>query len=127
MKHKTSSTTLTRGQRLKKKRKRKKIITITIALTLIVICSLIFREIYLKNECKDLYYSANYNLTSRFNNDKLMRVNNMTLIFSDTETAMVEAYGLSTQSPHKTIGIKGRFIKSSSGTWELENTYPLEK
>ena len=127
MRHKTDTHNLTRGQRLKKKRKRRKIKTIIIVVLLVAISSFIIRELYLNNECKDLYYSANYNLTSTFSNEKLMRVNNMTLIFSDNETAMVDAYGLSTESPHKTIGIRGRFLKSPSGTWELENTYPIEK
>lgn len=118
---------LTRVQRLRMKRKRRRLLAIIIGIVLITISSLIIRNIYLNNKCEDIYYSANYNLTSRFNNEKLLRVNNMTLVFSDNEIAMVEAYGLSTEVPHKTIGIKGRFMKSTSGSWDLQNMYFLEE
>ena len=118
---------LTRVQRLKMKKRRRRLLAIIIGVVLITISSLIIRNIYIKNKCEDLYYSANYNLTSRFNSEKLLRVNNMTLVFSDNETAMVEAYGLSTEAPHRTIGIKGRFMKSASGSWGLEDTYSLDE
>jgi hypothetical protein len=118
---------LTRVQRLRIKRKRRRLLAIIIGAILITITTFIIRSIYLDKKCQDLYYSANYNLTSRFNNEKLLRVDNMTLVFSDVDTAMVEAHGFSTESPHKTIGIKGRFLKNNSGSWILESTYSIDE
>lgn len=126
MRSKKNIENLTRIQRLRMKRKRRRLLLILILAVLIVISSFIIRNIYLNNKFQDLYYSANYNLTSRFGSEKLLRINNMTLVFSDDKTAMVEAYGLSTEAPHKNIGIKGRFQKNTSGSWELENTYSLQ-
>lgn len=126
MKHRNDIKNLTRSQRLKMRRKRRRIMAIIIGVLFIAISSLIIRNIYINKHCEDLYYSANHNLTSGFSHERLLRVNNMTLIFSDNENAMVEAYGLSKDAPHKTIGIKGRFLKNSSGSWILENTYLIE-
>lgn len=49
----------------------------------------------------------------------------MTLVFSDDTTAIVKAYGLSKEEPHKKSAVEGMFRKDSLDSWDLESTTPL--
>lgn len=78
---------------------------------------------YISMSCRDLSYAVEYYFTNGFSSkDKLLRVQTMSLINSDNNTALVEARGLSKSKPHKSISIKGNFKKSTSSSWYLEST-----
>lgn len=108
--------------------RRRRIIALSIVLLLIFSISFIIRKVYLTIKCKDLNYSVNYNLTSNPSDEiNLLRVQNFSLIFSDTDLVIVKASGLRKEKPHKQLTIEGRFAKNSFGTWELEKSNLIEK
>ena len=114
-----------RIERLKKQRKKRRI-TLLIFSALIIGIGLFFTyKLYIKNKCKDLGYAVEHYLTSKKSEDRLLRVQNMTLVFSDKNTAIVKAYGLSSDEPHAQSAVEGMFRKDSLDSWTLESTNPL--
>ena len=103
--------------------RRKNVLFIIIALGIILIASFfITNKLYISSSCKDLGFAIEYNLTTGFSSEnKLLRVQKMSLLYFDGETAVVEASGLSKTHPHKTISIKGSFKKDKNKSWFLEN------
>ncbi|GAA0077525.1 hypothetical protein UT300005_19030 [Clostridium sp. CTA-5] len=117
-------------KRLNKHRKKKILKSyLRIFLSLFIIISIGFftaKKLYLTNKCTDLAYSVEYNFTSGLSDkDKLLRVQQMDLIYSDGETAVVEASGLSKSEPHKQTSLQGNFRKDKNNSWILEKIYPL--
>ena len=102
--------------------KRKKILSLIIFSGLI--CSTSFfitPTIYIHSNSKDLGFAVEYNLTTGFSSEnKLLRVQKMSLIYCDGDTAIVEASGLSKNPPHKTTSVKGSFKKDKNKSWNLE-------
>jgi len=92
-----------------------------ISISIIFITSFItIHNLYINTNCKDLYYSVEYNFTVGFTDkNKLMRVQHMSLISKDNTTAIVEVSGLSKTPPHKNTSFTGNFKKRSNGIWEL--------
>lgn len=117
----------------KKKRIRKSIILrrrrilglVILSATLISII-LLTKTIYIKIRCKSLNYSINYYLTNNSTDKELMRIKDFSLIFYDKDIAIVEAYGLKKEAPHKSLTIEGRFEKNTFGSWILETTYLID-
>ncbi|MBW6408624.1 hypothetical protein [Clostridium weizhouense] len=113
------------------KRKKKKLIKsyLRISLVLFAIISIGFftaKKLYIMNKCSDLAYSVEHNFTSGLSNkNKLLRVQEMDLIYSDGKTAVVEASGLSKSEPHKQTSLQGNFRKDKNNSWILEEIYPL--
>ena len=72
-------------------------LSLIISLGLITIVSFfITHDLYISSNSKDLGFAVEYNFTSGFSSEsKLLRVQKMSLIYSDGETAVVEASGLS--------------------------------
>lgn len=105
------------------KAKRKKILHLIISLTLIIITSfLLTRNLYVHNNSKDLGFAVEYNLTTGFSSEnKLLRVQEMSLIYFDGDTAIVEASGLAKNPPHQTTSIKASFKKDINKCWILNN------
>jgi hypothetical protein len=95
---------------------------LTISLGLIIITSfLIADNMYLYSNSKDLDFVVEYNFTSGFSSEnKLLRVQKMSLTYCDEDTAIVEAYGLSKKAPHKSTYVKGSFKKDNNHHWIFE-------
>lgn len=105
--------------------KRKSIFFLLISLGLITIASFfITRNIYISINSKDLGFAVEYNFTTGFSSEnKLLRVQKMSLVYCDGETSVVEASGLSKNEPHKNISIKGSFKKDNNKSWYLEKIF----
>ena len=105
--------------------KRKSIFFLIISLGLITIASFfITRNIYISINSKDLGFAVEYNFTTGFSSEnKLLRVQKMSLVYCDGETSVVEASGLSKNEPHKNISIKGSFKKDKNKSWYLEKIF----
>jgi hypothetical protein len=104
------------------KSKRRVILSVIIYFGLITIVSFfITYNIYIYNNSKDLGFAVEYNFTSRFSSEnKLLRVQKMSLVYCDGETAIVEASGLSSNTPHKNTSVTGSFKKNTNKSWYLE-------
>ena len=126
MKTTSSRTFVTRSKRNKKKYKRRRLMVLIISCLILVITFLVIRYVHIKSSCKDLDYAVEHYLTSGKNDQNLLRVKTMTLIFSDNDKAVVQAFGLSQEDPHREIGIEGHFKKDSVNSWKLESTYSIE-
>lgn len=110
-------------QKNKTKRIKKKLqYSLIFSLLLIIISSsFLTHNLYIEINSKDLQFAAEHNFTAGFfSKDKLLRVQNMSLIYSDGESSIIEAYGLSKSEPHKKVIIKGIFRKDSYKSWYLE-------
>ena len=105
--------------------KRKIMLSLITSIGLIIIASFfITQKIYLSSNSKDLGFAVEYNFTTGFSSEnKLLRVQKMSLIYFDGETAIVEASGLSKNEPHKNISIKGSFRKDNNKSWYLEKIF----
>ena len=68
--------------------------------------------------CSEGEYYCTHGFSSK---DKLLRVQTISLINCDNDTAVVEAQGLSKSMPHKSISIKGNFKKGIGSSWYLES------
>lgn len=110
-------------RRMKAKSKLRSKIYLSLCLGTIVITSFfIARNSYISAKSTDLAYAVEYNFTHGFfSNDKLLRVQKMSLIYSDGETAVVEASGLAKKSPHQNTSITGSFKKDSHKSWHLDD------
>lgn len=103
-------------------RKKKTMLSITVSLGLIIISSFfISYNIYISSNSKDLGFAVEHNFTSGFSSkNKLLRVQKMSLIYSDGDTAIVEASGLLKNPPHKSTSIRGSFKKDQNKSWHLD-------
>ncbi|AOR22866.1 hypothetical protein [Clostridium taeniosporum] len=115
-------------KKLKKKHKRNVLISYLYAFlilsTILLSSFIITKEIYIQKRCVDLAYSVEHYFTTGFNkNDKLLRVQEMSLIYSDGKNAIVEVSGLSKEEPHKETTLKGNFKKNKNNSWILEEVY----
>ncbi|PRR82800.1 hypothetical protein CLVI_14370 [Clostridium vincentii] len=114
-----------RIDRFKKKKKRQRRLAI-IFLILISIVGYSLWQLYNKNQRKDLQYAVEQSLTSGNSDDRLLRVQNIDLLFNDSDAAVVEVIGLSKKEPHSTTKIKGSFRKGFMDSWNLESTSKIE-
>ena len=107
---------------IKKRAKRRVMLSLILSLGLIIIVSFfIAHSIYIFSNSKDLGFAVEYNLTTGFSSEnKLLRVQKMSLLYFDGETAVVEASGLSKTSPHKTTSVRGSFKKDANKSWIFE-------
>lgn len=107
---------------IKERAKRKKTLFLMISLGLIITSSFfISYKAYVHSNSRNLQYAVEHSFTTGFSSkDKLLGVQNMSLIYYDGETAVVEATGLSKAAPHRTISIKGSFKKDKDNSWYLE-------
>lgn len=110
---------------INRRAKRKAMISLVISLGLITIASFfITHNIYISSNSKDLGFAVEYNFTTGFSSEnKLLRVQKMSLVYYDGETAVVEASGLSKNEPHKNVSLKGSFKKDNNKAWHLEKIF----
>ena len=125
MRNTSSRTFVTRTRRNQIYRNRR-LVVILLSLLFIFIVSFVIRMVYIKSGCKELDFAVEHYLTSNKNDESLVRVQTMTLVFSDNEKAVVQAFGLSKKEPHSMIGIEGHFKKNNLNSWKLESTYSIE-
>ena len=94
-----------------------------ISIAIIFITSfLTIHNLYINTNCKDLYFSVEYNFTIGLTDkNKLMRVQYMNLISKDNTTAVVEVFGLSKEEPHGSTSLTGTFTKNTDGVWKLSS------
>lgn len=116
--------TLSRCKRAKlRKMKIRRRISILVLLLILIGVSFFVRDRILIAKCQDLYYATeHYMTTGVFNSNKLLRVQTMKLIFSDTDSAVVEAQGLSDKAPNPRTTYKAFFKKNSNDSWTLEKS-----
>lgn len=98
--------------------KRRRLLLLFLALVIFIFC---VRKIYVINKCKDLTYATNYYFVGKSDKNGLSRISRSSLIFSDTDTAEIKAYGLTKSSPHKKICASGIFRRDSNNTWKLDS------
>ena len=110
---------------IKIRAKRKVMLSLMISIGLITTTSFfITHNLYVSSNSKDLAFAVEYNLTTGFSSEnKLLRVQKMSLIYCDGETSVVEASGLSKNQPHKSVSIKGSFKKDKNNSWYLEKIF----
>lgn len=110
---------------IKKRAKRRAVLFLIISSVLITSTSFfITHNLYVCSNSKDLEFAVEYNFTTGFSSEnKLLRVQKMSLIYSDGETSVVEASGLSKNEPHKNVSIKGSFRKDNNKSWHLEKIF----
>lgn len=107
---------------IKARAKRRKTLSLVISLGLIITSSsFIAYKTYIHSNSKNLGFAVEHSFTTGFSSEyKLLRVQKMSLIYYDDETAIVEASGLAKAPPHKSTSIKGSFKKDSDNSWYLE-------
>ena len=112
---------------IKIRAKRRVMLSLIISIGLITIASFfITRNLYICSNSKDLEFAVEYNFTTGFSSEnKLLRVQKMSLIYCDGETAVVEASGLSKNEPHKNVSLKGSFRKDNNKSWYRKKYLPL--
>ena len=110
---------------IKIKAKRRVLLSLIISIALITTTSFfIIHNLYVCSNSKDLEFAVEYNFTTGFSSEnKLLRVQKMSLIYCDGETSVVEASGLSKDEPHKNVSIKGSFRKDKNKSWYLEKIF----
>lgn len=114
-------------QQLKRKFKIRRLYTLAISISIIIAISFGCFKLFLTTQCKDLTYAVEHYMTKGGDKSlKLLRVKNMTLIFSDGNSAVVEVSGLGKNDPHATTLIKGHYKKNSFDSWVLEDSYLVE-
>ena len=110
---------------IKIRAKRRVMLSLIISIGLITTTSFfITHNLYICSNSKDLEFAVEYNFTTGFSSEnKLLRVQKMSLIYCDGETAVVEASGLSKNEPHKNVSLKGSFKKDNNKSWYLEKIF----
>lgn len=95
------------------------IILITLVITL--------KTLYIRNKCKDIYYSIDYYMTSTYSkNNRLLRVKEMNLSYSDEKNVIAIASGLDNESPHRYLSYKISLFKTERGYWKMESIVPIK-
>lgn len=114
-----------RIDRFNKKNKRRRRLTI-IFLILISIIGYSLCQLYNRYQRKDLQYAVEQSLTSGNEDERLLRIQNISLLFKDSDAAVVEVTGLSKKDPHASTTIKGSFRIGFMDSWELESASKIE-
>lgn len=77
--------------------------------------------------CKNLQYAVQKSMTSGiFNKDKLYKVDNYMLSFSDGSMALVKVQGIKSSAPHDRAAYNVLMEKSKNGVWKKRKVYPTQ-
>lgn len=101
-----------------------KIIILSSLLAIFIIIPFVYK-MYINNKCKDLYFATEYQMARGFDNNRLLRVQTIDLVFFDTDYAVVETYGLNKDSPHEKITYEAHFKRKDNKVWKLEKATPV--
>lgn len=93
------------------------------AISITISSILISQKIIMYNNCKEISSAVEYLMTKNVDN-ALLRVQTIELKFSDGETAVVEAFGLSKEKPHQSTNVECH-LRKKNNLWKLENSYIL--
>lgn len=121
-KQKTRIKKVSRLEKLKRRKRKNRLTLLVCSILVVGVVFFVSYKLYIKNKCKDLGYAVEHYFTSNKYDNSLLRVKNMDLVFSDDNTAIVKAYGLSKEEPHGESTIEGMFRKDSLDSWKLEST-----
>ena len=99
-------TRMTRKERYKMRQRKRRRITLAVICVFLIVGGFVTNKIITYKKCQNISSAVEYYTTSNIDNS-LLRVQNMELKFSDGDTAVVTASGLSNNS------------------WKLENLYKL--
>ena len=115
------------NRRIRAKARQRSMIYMSLCLCIISLTAFfVARNSYISTKSTDLAYAVEYNFTHGFlSKDRILRVQKMTLIYSDGESAVVEASGLSKEKPHKQVSLKGSFKRDSNKSWHLDSIQSL--
>lgn len=106
---------------LRRSRKSNSIYSIITTGLIVISAFFITQDFYISKNSQDLYYVVEYNFTKGNNiNDSLLRVQYMTLIYSDGQNATVKVSGLSKAKPHHTISLTGNFTRDNNKSWRIK-------
>lgn len=74
---------------------------------------------------KDINYAVeNYMTTGLFNKNKLYKVDDARLNFSDGVSAVMSVSGVQNKSPHKNMKYDVFLEKNKKGIWKVKKVYP---
>lgn len=104
-----------------KKRRRLAILIITLIVALTAFTA---KKVFAYVKCQEISTAVEYLMTSNVDN-ALLRVQTMELKFSNGETAVVEASGLSKEKPHQSRNVECH-LRKKNNSWRLENSYILK-
>lgn len=79
------------------------------------------KKFYIMQNSKNLDFAVEHDFTNgeHYDTHQLLRVQYMSLVYSDEGSTIVEVSGLSKESPHYNTSIKGRFKKDFFDSWYL--------
>ena len=106
--------------------KRKKFKRSLLLFIIILISIFVLKKIYIKLNCRNLDYAVEHYLSTGKEDNRVLRVRTMTLIFCDNNKAVVQVFGLKKDTPHNNIGIESHLKKDKFNSWILDTTYPIE-
>ncbi|GAB6167753.1 hypothetical protein JCM1393_02130 [Clostridium carnis] len=116
-----------RRERLKQRRKRF-FIASSIIISLILLSSFTIYTLIIRGKLKNLSYAVDYHFTSSsLKENRLLRVQEFNLEFSDNETAIIEAYGLTYKKPRENAKVKAYLKRDKNGVWKLDATTSLNE
>lgn len=97
--------------------------SLTIATIIVIIASACWIH-YVDSLCTDIYKATDYYLTSSiFNSKKLSKIDTINLEYCDSNSAVVQVYGLGYDSPHVSTSYTAYFTKAKNNSWKLDNIY----
>lgn len=105
------------------KKKRRRLALLIIAL-IIALTALTAKNVFAYVKCQDISTAVEYLMTTNVAN-ALLRVQTMELKFSDGDTAVVDASGLSKEKPHQSRKVECH-LRKKNNSWKLENSYILK-
>ena len=105
---------------------RKRLINILLLSIIIITLIVTIKALYIRYKCKDIYYSIDYYMTSSyFEDNKLLRVKEMNLIYSDDKNVIAIASGLDHESPHKYSSYKISLSRTEKDYWKMQSITPI--
>ena len=110
-----------------KRKKKKRMQRIIAIISFLAVTAILTYVLYKKYKYTDLQYAVETSLTNGKGDVSLLRVQNISLVFNDTDMAIVEASGLSKNAPHSTTTLKGYYKKDFLNSWKLESVEKIEK
>lgn len=98
---------------------------ISISFILIFSCIFIFKQVYIREKCKDLYFATEHLTTKGNVENSLLTIHNFELSFLDEEFAIVKINGLTYEKPHQSISCNAYFQRNENSLWSLREIVPL--
>lgn len=102
---------------------KKRILRVTIILVTILTI-VIIRYNYTNKKSRDINYTVEkYITTGLLNTHKLYKIDNMKVVFSDGNIAVMNVSGLQDKAPHRNVNYKIFLEKKDNGAWKVKKVY----